>query len=455
MIYVLFIGLLGMIGVAYIFANRNVLSPWVICCGIFLVSTVFAILNIENWQFTLQPVTVILILAALACLGFGENLITWLFQRQYAHAGRTPNQMSSLAGGQRLPIHVPFFAVISLTLVMAVLLLYYFRETYEFSLAGGNPGGTELMLKYAREAKLNRLAEISRLYGHVALLTKAICYVFLYIFIYNFLNFGWKLRWLPLVLPVGMYIPFALLSTGRTEFIYLTVVIMVVGCYCYLQNNNWHYRCTFKIFLLAIIALSAFFLVFVLSGFLTGKTSFSTAFHSISFYTGMSIPSLDYWIQNPLPDTPYIGNHTLFPIYSTLRTLGFDVPVLYEPYEFVAFNGVSGNVYTAIRRYMEDFTVIGMLSMFTLLGALYSFILNWLKYRKESGFVLLCLAAYCYPLFEISIEERFFMSVFATKSVYQFVYMGLLYYIFVCWPRRADRPSTSMRYCEKKHRCSA
>lgn len=454
MIYVLFAGLLGMIGIAYIFGNRNVLSPWVICCGIFLVSTIFAILNIENWQFSLQPITVLLILAALACLGIGENLITWLYQRQYAHI-KTPKQATSLLNEDRQPIYVPFFAVLSLTLLMAVLLLYYYRETYAISLAGGNPGGTELMLKYAREAKLNRLAEISRLYGHVAFLTKSICYVFLYIFIYNFLNFGWKLRWLILLLPAGMYIPFALLNAGRTEFIYLTVLIMVVGCYCYLQNNNWHYRCTFKIFLLAIVALAAFFLVFVLSGFLTGKTSFSTAFHSISFYTGMSIPSLDYWIQNPLPDTPYIGNHTLFPVYSTLRTLGFDVPILYEPYEFVAFNGVSGNVYTAIRRYMEDFTVVGMLSMFTLLGALYSFVLNWLKYRKESGFVLLSLAAFCYPLFEISIEERFFMSVFATKSIYQFVYMGILYYMFVCWPRRVARSSTSMRCRKEKHCCRA
>ena len=147
MIYVLFAGLLGMIGIAYIFGNRNVLSPWVICCGIFLVSTIFAILNIENWQFSLQPITVLLILAALACLGIGENLITWLYQRQYAHI-KTPKQATSLLNEDRQPIYVPFFAVLSLTLLMAMLLLYYYRETYAISLAGGNPGGTELMLKY-------------------------------------------------------------------------------------------------------------------------------------------------------------------------------------------------------------------------------------------------------------------------------------------------------------------
>ena len=447
----LFFSLLGMIGIAYIFANRTVLSPWVIGCAMFLVSTVFAMLNVNKWQFTLQPVTVIIILAALACLGAGEMLVTGLFQRfrwKRTNTDRSAVQSGSVLSGRAMPIYVPLAAVVTVALVMCLMLVYYYKETYAFSLAGGNPGGTELMLKYAREAKLSRLAVPGRIYGHVGFLTKALGYIFLYAFVYNTVLFGWKLRWLPLLIPVALYIPFILLSTGRTDFIYVTVVVMMVGCYLYLQKNAWHYRCTFKILLLAVIALAAFFLVFVLSGLLTGKVNFSNAYNSISFYTGLSIPSLDYWIQNPLPDTPYIGNHTLIPMYSTLRTLGFDLPDLYAPYEFVQFNGTSGNVYTAIRRYMEDFTVVGMLGLFFLLGALYSFLFNWMKNRNSNGFLLLVYAAYCYPIFELSIEERFFMNVFSTGSVYLFVYLGVLYYLFVAYPRK--RAAMSHRLKERQ-----
>ena len=458
MIYVLFFALIIMACIAYVIGNRNILSPWVIACCMFLVSTVFAMLNINKWQFTLDPITVMVILGALVSLGAGETLVSWLFQRRelkphvvHARAGAVKSPLQP----QRRPIVVPALAIVALLAVMCVLLLYYYRETYAFSLAGGNPGGTKLMLKYAREAQLSRAVTPGRLYGHVGILSKAICYVFLYIFIYNLISFGFRLRWLMYLLPSLMYLPFAILSTGRTEFIYLTVGVMTIGCFLYLQREKWSFRCTLRILLLAVEALAIFFLVFILSGLLTGKTSLDTAFNSISLYTGMSIPSLDYWIFHPQPDTPYIGNHTLFPIYSTLRTLGFDLPRLYAPYEFVNFNGESGNVYTAIRRYMEDFTVVGMAFMFAFLGAFYSYLLNILRRRSEPGFLLIVYAVFSYPIFELSIEERFFMNVFATASVYLLAYLSILYYIFVYHPHRMEEKSPhlqSYRRCQRIRR---
>ena len=444
-----------MAGIAYVVGNRNILSPWVIVCCLFLVSTFFAVVNVDKWQFTLSPVTVIVILGALASLGIGETLVSWLFQRGELAphvVQRQREKHSSPLLNTRRPIMIPWLAIVLLIVLLCAMLVYYYRETYAFSLAGGNPGGTELMLKYAREAKLTRAVIPGRLYGHISLLAKAIGYVFIYIFLYNFIFFGFRLRWLPTLVPPLMYILFAILSTGRTEFIYLTGGIMMIGCFLLLKRENWSPRCTLKIILLAVIALAAFFLVFILSGFLTGKTSFDTAFNSISFYTGMSIPSLDYWILHPQPDTPYIGYHTLFPVYSTLRTFGFDLPVLYAPYEFVNFNGQSGNVYTAIRRYMEDFTVWGMLFMFAFLGALYSFLLNILRRRREPGFLLVLYAVFCYPLFELSIEERFFMNIFATSSVYLTAYLAIFYFAFVYYPRRLEERSPYLQRQQKLRR---
>lgn len=51
MIYILFFGLCCMFVTAYLMNQKDILSPWVITIGMFLVSTFFAILNIDTWQF--------------------------------------------------------------------------------------------------------------------------------------------------------------------------------------------------------------------------------------------------------------------------------------------------------------------------------------------------------------------------------------------------------------------
>ena len=47
MIYILFFGLCCMFVTAYLMNQKDILSPWVITIGMFLVSTFFAILNID------------------------------------------------------------------------------------------------------------------------------------------------------------------------------------------------------------------------------------------------------------------------------------------------------------------------------------------------------------------------------------------------------------------------
>ncbi|MFR4483192.1 hypothetical protein [Sellimonas intestinalis] len=87
MIYILFFGLCCMFVTAYLMNQKDILSPWVITIGMFLVSTFFAILNIDTWQFTLSPLTVFVILTGVFAFGVGEILISaalknMLFQKE-------------------------------------------------------------------------------------------------------------------------------------------------------------------------------------------------------------------------------------------------------------------------------------------------------------------------------------------------------------------------------------
>ena len=81
MIYILFFGLCCMFVTAYLMNQKDILSPWVITIGMFLVSTFFAILNIDTWQFTLSPLTVFVILTGVFAFGVGEILISAAFRK--------------------------------------------------------------------------------------------------------------------------------------------------------------------------------------------------------------------------------------------------------------------------------------------------------------------------------------------------------------------------------------
>lgn len=430
MIWILLISLLLMAGIAYFINNQNILSPWVILCSVFSISTIFALINEKNWDFNLSPDSVLLILSALLCFGIAETLINYMFQEK--------KLLKSPVGSQYTPekeIAISNFKIALLCVFMGVMLVNYFYDTYQLSLLGGNPGGLHLMLKYARDAQLST-GRLGRAAVLSAYFTKAVSAVFAYIFLYNTVFFGFKIKKIKYLLPLLMHFPFIVLSTGRTEFIYQITTFIVIWSICYQMKKGQNNKNTVKIIFGGIAALGIFFALFIVSGYLTGKSQLMSIYKLISFYTGSSIPAFDIYNTTPHMESALIGEHTLLPIYSVLRTLGFHLPVFHTPYEFVQIGGFSTNIYTAIRRYMQDYSITGMYIIVFLLGAFYSTFFNIVKNSQKAGLLLIIYAVYCFPLFEFSIEERFLTSIVSMGTIYQLFFIIVLYYILI-HPKRS------------------
>ena len=92
MIYILFFGLCCMFVTAYLMNQKDILSPWVITIGMFLVSTFFAILNIDTWQFTLSPLTVFVILTGVFCIWRWEKILISAAFEKHAVPKRKQNR---------------------------------------------------------------------------------------------------------------------------------------------------------------------------------------------------------------------------------------------------------------------------------------------------------------------------------------------------------------------------
>ena len=433
MIYILFIALFILTGVAFIAGNRNILSPWTIVCAMFTLSTFFAMINVKNWGFTMDASTVLIILSALVVFGAAQQLVLHLMEkrRMVVCGGRTSYPMAEgRASDSHTPIELSFVQMLLVCGVLFVMLLFYFYKTYQLSLTAGNPGGFSLMLKYVREATLN-FGTIGKLGNIFAVIAQAAGYVFTFIFLYNFILRGWKWRDILLLVPLVFLMAFRVLSAARDGFIIDIVFILIVGCVLYQQKKRWNYWNTIKIILLGAGALCLFLVIFRLTGLMKDSGTGTTIFSSISKYIGFSIPGFNDYVLNPRPDTGYLGDHTLLSVYSVLRQLGLDLPQLSIHHDFVAFPGIESNVYSCLRRYIEDYSYLGMYIIMGGIGALYSAMFHMVQSRPQSNFLLIVYANFAYSLFMCSIDDQFLLYIFSTTFLYLMVFVGAFYYFFV------------------------
>ena len=436
MIYFLFIALLILTGLAFILSNRNVLAPWVIICCMFTVSTFMAMLNAEYWDFTIDPITAVVILTALMAFGAGQLLVTHFSEQRQrvVCGGRTcpppPKDMRRRSKKTDTPIEIPVWQTLLVCLVVLLMLVFYFYKKYQLSLAAGNPGGFGDMLTYVRAGELNFLS-VGKVANIFALVAQMAAYLFAYVFLHNLVYCGLRLRWLVLLIPLVLFVPFEVLSAARTGFIRDIVFLVVVLCVLYQHRTHWNYWNTAKIALLAVAALLVFLIIFRLTGFLKDSGSGVSAFYSITKYMGGSIPCFNDFVLHPRDPSPYIGSNTLLPVYNILRQLGMDIPQFYAPYDFTDFATMSTNIYTGLRRYIEDYTYVGMYTIMLGLGALYGGAFQYIKNHPDARFGLLVYAVTCYPIFEMSIEERFFLNILSTTTVYQLIILSCFYYVFI------------------------
>ena len=426
MIYLLILLLLQLIIIFYILFDRNILSPSIIGTAMFIISSTIAAINKNNWYFQIEAYTVLIIVFSLIFFGLGELFLRLFFIKR--------NQFIIHDFKKDKVIEISSISITFIVILFGILFLNYYNETLKLAIkAGYEKNNGNLMLYYARIASLNKSGVFShrnRLAEYSSTICKYTAYVFSYIFLYNKIIMN-KKKSFKYLLPILIYIPFIIYSTGRTQFIYLISVWIIVGSTFFMQKKNWNPKYTMKIIKIGVSGILFFLVLFILAGSLKTKSLINDMFNNISIYIGLSIPSLDLYFKNiPYPDNKMFGEHTFYAIYGVLRALNHNIPQLYGPLEFVRFHNASGNVYSIIRRYHQDFGTYGLFIIMFFLGLFYSYL--FLKYnnsRKKVG--LIFYASIFSPIVEMSIEERFFMHIFSYPTIQGLIIMAILFKIFI------------------------
>ena len=387
------------------------LEPCVVMTATMLFSIFIAIIFAEPWGYDVGIRTVICISAAMIFFTAGN-----VFSKRHFFTKNLDRDEHDSR------IEVADWKILLALIIVSIFLLQNFRESQEMAISlvvGSKIKYTEIISEN-REAIEEGLVNFSRWMYYRSMVAQTLAYACIYAFLNNLRHF--RIRDLLLILPVIMYIPFIILSTGRMWLICLVIYTVVVAVILFQRGKKFSIvenLSTIKIFFVAGIG---FFAMFLLLGIFTGKTFMGDRDFSeiLAHYAGLSIPALDMALNQQWAESEVVGEYTLLGVFRILSRLGMSLPDVPIFLPFIHFHGIDTNVYTAEARYIKDFGFLGMVSIMWILGVLYSTLYNFVRNRRSS-LMLMFYGYFCSPLFLSSIDDRFFLDFFGTTMIYMFI----------------------------------
>ena len=408
--------------IAYVASDQDIFSPWIIATASFLNSSVLAMLNRDYWQYDFHVSTCLVIVVALLLFGAGAMIAGWAVKRDAGTVCEKPSR----------PLAMPAGLIMAVSVVILLLAAVSFQDSYHLSVFYGNTDGYGNMLPTVRRLLESKEAVLPRGVAYRNLISLTAAVFFMYTYLHDMVWFGWRRASCLCLLPTLVYIPHAVLSTARGDFLTVTVVAILLAGIQYQIKNGCSGRNNLRLLGGMMAAFVLFFSAFFAAGSLTwkGLTETRGPFRIISHYTGAQIPAFDAYLNGrAYPEDEWIGTHSLIGPYSNMRALGMEVPETSIFLEFTAFENVDTNVYTSLRRYIQDYGFVGMGLIVFLLGLIYTTAYNLVRKRAGGGFALLMYVMFSWPFFMFGHDDLFMTTVLSARTIYILISMGFFYWI--------------------------
>lgn len=418
--------LIGILFFAYIINQFDIFSVSSIYISMFLLSLAIVVINYNYWNETISFKSALILSLGIILFVIGDLFSTIYFKMNYKKRKGSLNPLLTRnVTHEKLLIY--FFIFISL--LVQVLYFSYIRELAIIS--GFGTSGRSLLF-YARQSILNN----SIYYPPGWLLkfgksfVKGFAFIMIYLVSYRYFFNKKKIKLLYIV-PIFIYLIQSIFSTGRTELIYLFVYTFLITVFHMKISKKWSVKSNIKTIVNGILLVVVFLVLFRFLGYLTGKSDYLGLWDNISIYLGSSIIAFGIYIENGSLNNVYFGEETLGGIYSALNFIGLNFPRLYVPLESISWLNVRTNVYTSLRRYINDYGLFGLILIQFILGLGYGYNFNKFKYSRNTHIRLILFAKLFFPVVEAVIEERFFNIIFTTGMLYDLVILVLIHHIFL------------------------
>lgn len=392
-IYFLLLGEIFLLFLAYLVTDKDILSPSVLMCIMFVVSTIFAVLNVGNWDYGATGYSVdavVLLLTGILCYIIVETVgRKVLFQKQIVRNTKDNKKRETIQEYARLNIfNVPMSKVIGVLLLDIIICILYFNAIRQIS--GGGGSIFEMFAAYRRNGiALLAGTEAETVGGVVAQLTNVVVisgYIAGYIFINNWIAKDKNTkRQICLGIIVILAVLPSMMSAGRTQILKFFIAFIIYYYILWNQKFKWSRNVSEKFIKLGIISLMAGIPLFYYCLKLLGRQVERGILDYTSSYLGSSIYLFGEYVENPVKRVLW-GEESLVGVRKIFSFLGIGEASTAYNLEFRPVGSTISNIYTFFRAPLHDFGVLGMY-MFTALVALFFAWMYWgkIKWKKRTN----------------------------------------------------------------------
>ena len=418
--FVLLSGLIILFMLAIFLSKGDYLRPSIIVSGVMFGGAVCATYLSFVWGFQLYWLTVVLFLMAVTEVVLIDALVV-----------RSHKNRHIIINLSKISVN----KFVTLVIIIFGIIVFYLHYKYLIRAVGSLGSLGAMATSYRKRIVWETLDVYMPGY-----LTRSIrlmsnfAYIYIYIFINNCILEKKLTRNIYYLFPVVLYVGDSFLMGARGYFLYI-IFGGIVYTYILLQRKNgWSkskgYTYLKRIFVILVIIA----LVFIVLGGVVGRQTSGTVFYRLSTYFGGGIPLFNDYLIHGRNISPGFGASTFTTFYSFMsRRFGWDSFSEFTQMEFRYHNGVSwGNVYTALRRYYQDFGTAGVIILVGIFSVFYSRLYVYIRNKSRLAkidFALLYYGILCRGLFLFFFDDELFNDFFSPSIVMNIIEMLICIWI--------------------------
>jgi oligosaccharide repeat unit polymerase len=447
--YLILLILLILFEICFFKKYRDLLSPTFIYTLSMIISVLSSIIGLSFWnsENNINLTTFLIILFSIVSFATGECIVRKIFKIKFNKTAnkKLKNEKKSIACQNIFDksIDVSWTITIFESLFIIITIIWLFFEIKRIAiLAGYTEGGIGTIIGKYRELStlfttelLENGQNINSVVSQMRKICETICFINIYIFISNISNKGFKLKnSVKYIFIILLCFCLAMLTAGRMQILIYFVsaiflfILFKLHNFSTLEIIKKYYK---KFIVLLVTILACFCLMLPLSGrkLETNPVSY------LSYYFGISIPSLNIYINNGVPDVNFFGEETLRGVQTVLFKLklsNYVQPISKEWIEFSTSDGHTylSNIFTSGKRYFHDFGWGGIFICQFIFSLVFSSLYLIVK-NKNFPVLLIFFSSYYYMVIDQVRDELFFADFVHINMIFRFFTIFIIYYLII------------------------
>jgi len=410
----LFLTLLFLLLCAYYVYNKNLLHPVVIILFILTFSALWAVIGVDYFGIDISYLTYFTIVLSIIFWAIGDLIAHFIFFK-YKKKWSLRENVSKYEFSPSM-----VFILFSSLIVLFVCIKYMERFIY----IGQHMGGDNFIAYYGLARRYTTEVQdhihpdywlpVGKFVVILNIVSRNLSLALVYIFLYN--NIFFKKVKKRLLLPFLLYIPVTIFTTGRFALFRMVLIIAILYILLRYQKLGWGKGNGYLIKKIAKFGV-IFVIIFYSLGFVRSngvKVTKDQIFASFCTYFGSQIYGLNHVLVNPIDQSEYFAQETIPILYVILKKFEYYIPM--KPLNAKSWSWKNGysNTYTALKKPINDFGIIGMLITRIFLGLIYGIIIRKRMFVDKdilSSTSSIFFGVLIFPLFFYSFADLFYQII--------------------------------------------